>query len=89
MTGIPTDDIKAETVSFVERARKAVVAAVAAGVGSFGTALGALATAGDLNPGKVLAAGGAAVVVALGGLGITYASKANKVNAGQGADGTF
>lgn len=83
------EDIQAETVSFFERARKAVVAAVSAGVGSFSVALGALATANDLDPAKIVAAAGAAVVVALGGLGITYASKPNKVNAGQGADGTY
>lgn len=70
-------DIQAEAVGFFNRARKAVVASVAAGVGSFGTALGALAAASDLDPAKVLAAAGAAVVVALGGLGITYQSKAN------------
>lgn len=83
------DDIRAESLSFVDRARKAVVAAASAGVGSFGVALGALATAGDLDPAKVAAAAGAAVLVALGSLRITYAAQPNKVTPGQGADGTF
>lgn len=64
--------------SFFDRAKKAVVAGAYATVGTFAAALGALATAGDLSPEKVLAAAASAVALGLGGLGVTYAAPKNR-----------